>query len=169
LKGTTTLAWEIRRTGNHWRYQYTLAANAMAPSHIIIELSDGATQGELTERSGPIDVGEIKKHKGGAQGNTDMPDDVFGIKFNMTGTDETVIVSFHSYREPIWGDYYSKDGGQPKAQIWNEGFEAVDPTAVATDGSVGDHLLVPNGIIPEPTTVALLTALAILLPRRRRG
>lgn len=184
----STLSWTVDDSNGPglWHYEYTLTVPVKAISHFIVEVSDadpgpaftlanlfalGANPQDWTDAN-LTSVGLFTA--GGS--NPNMPGNLNGVKFDANDdfNATTVIVSFDSNRDPVWGDFYAKDGkagGQAGiwASLWNEGFLAADPTDPAADGSVLDHLLVPDSV-PEPATVALLAvgAAGFLLRRRCR-
>jgi len=180
---STTLSWTVDNTTTpgKWHYEYTLSVPAGGISHVIFEASDGDPLpafsasnlfAPASDPAGWIDMEEIEiqTHTTGP-GNPDMPTDMYGVKFVAAQDfDEiAVVVRFDSDREPIWGDFYAKDGAQGGAwaTVCNQGFQATDPTDPPADGSIQDHLLVPD-TTPEPGMLALLAAGGLALIRRRR-
>ena len=121
----TTLAWTVDNTTTpgKWHYAYTLSVPTGAISHMIVEVSDGdpgpifllanlfdpqsAPAGWIDD---PIELGEFIAGQQG--GNPNMPENVYGVKFNAeTGFDDTTVtVAFDSDRVPVWGDFYGKNG-----------------------------------------------------------
>jgi len=165
--GPTTISWEVTDNVTSWHYKYTLTVPAKDVSHFILETSPAFDATDIFNESGPFTSTEIKLHTA-AQGSPDMPDNLFGIRFDNTwGT--TMVIEFDSLRVPVWGDFYAKNGGNPAIQAWNAGFTAsdTDPDDPIGNGSVGNHLLVPDTRIPEPATLALMAAGALALLRRR--
>jgi len=165
--GPTTISWEVTDNITSWHYEYTLTVLAKDVSHFILETSPAFDATDIFNKSGPFKSMEIKLHTA-AQGSPNMPDNLFGIRFDdMLGT--TVVIEFDSLRIPVWGDFYAKDGEDPAIQAWNAGFTAgdTDPGDLIGNGSVGNHLLVPDTRIPEPATLALMAAGALALLRRR--
>jgi hypothetical protein len=165
--GPTTISWEVTDNVTSWHYKYTLTVPAAAVSHFILETSPAFDATDIFDESGPFTSIEIKLNTA-AQGSPDMPDSMYGIRFDET-TGTTVVIEFDSLRIPVWGDFYAKDGGNdPVIQAWNAGFTASDsdPGDPIGNGSVGNHLLVPDTRIPEPATLALMAAGALALLRR---
>ena len=65
-------------------------------------------------------------------------------------------------RAPVWGDFYAKDGGgnaEDAVAAWNTGFLDADPLDLPADGSINNHVLVPDTYttpVPEPGTLLLV-------------
>jgi hypothetical protein len=181
---TTTIEWTVTPiSAISWHYDYTLSivANGGEISHLIIEASDGfgTLEGDIFNASGPYTAIEIGVHNGGEMPNLNMPDDMYGIKFDET-TGYTVHVQFDSYRGPVWGDFYAVDGnrGGTLNEVWNVGFTSpdTDPDVPLCDGSVDYHIIVPDTYYgngddsPELGTWLLLacTAMCGAALRRRK-
>jgi len=163
---STTLSWVVddTTTPGKWHYSYTLTVPAQGISHIIIEASDGDPWELFTDENlfspssnppGWIDDITIQTHTAGGSANPTMPENMYGIKFNAALVNTTVTVSFDSDRVPVWGDFYSKDGTD-QAGAWNTVYNAgfgspdSDPINPPANGSVQNHLLVPDTYIPAP-------------------
>ena len=168
------LSWEVTQDGSLWNYEYTLKVYRADISHFIIETSSSFGSGNMFDAVYPGTEIEIQTHTS-ANGNPYIPGDVYGAKFDIgdEGVAEpdytTITVSFDSDRDPIWGDFYAKCGavGGTQNTVWNEGFLVADPLDAPADGTVLNHVLVPD-TIPEPATLVLLGLGSLALLRRRK-
>jgi len=171
---STTLSWIVDDTTTlgKWHYSYTLTVPAQGISHIIIEASDGDPDPAFTSANlfspssnPPGWIGSIAIGVQGLAPNPYIPEAMYGIKFNQNSVATTVTISFDSDRVPVWGDFYSKDGKLPGTAIWNTVYNAgfvspdSDPTNPPSNGSVQNHLLVPDTqtvpVIPAPGAILL--------------
>jgi len=168
--GPTMLSWEVTDMGAFYHYQYTLAVpqNSSEISHFIIGVSDNFGIGDFWNETGAFqgtEVGDFDQ----ANGNPSIPGLLHGLKFDDTsGT--TLVVDFDSSRVPVWGDFYAKCGGNPPNEAWNLGFALPNPTDPPSNGTISNHILVPDTVVPEPSSLLLcLLALpgACLLAWRR--
>ncbi len=149
----TTMSWNVSRNpDSSWHYSYTLDVYAGAVSHLIIETAGDFDPSEIFNASHPFQFGLF----GPGPGNPNMPGDMVGLKFEpVWGT--TLTVSFDCWREPVWGDFYAKNGitGGTDNTAWNGNTPGIlgfaepdaDPDPIlfpAADGSVDCHILVPD-------------------------
>ncbi len=177
----TSISWNVDNTTTPgmWHYEYTLTTFQKGISHWILEASD-ETPGPafsfanlfnvIVQPSGWLGTIEIENHNdgiGGVNPNPYMPEDMYGIKFNAASGQSTTIVNlqFDSDRIPIWGDFYAKCGATSGEMntVYNEGFSALDPLAPLANGSIFNHIIVPdtqtvlyNTAVPEPSTTWML-------------
>lgn len=166
ITGPTTLSWSVHfdYDANNWLYSYDFSHPVGATSHFILEVSPTFTANDILWSSGDFGSADVDDYSAGG-GNPNMPGSIYGIKFDET-TGETTHLEFRTLRAPVWGDFYAKDGnagGYGVNTAWNAGFTAsdTDPLAPARDGSLENHILVPDTIeqipdVPEPTTLLLL-------------
>lgn len=176
--GPVHLEWTVtQEMGGVWAYSYTLTVPAGDISHFILECSPNLAARELFDLSGDFSHIEINDYDAAGPGNSNpsIPGPIHGIKFDEVET-TTAVFSFKTFRDPIWGDFYAKDGTAQNEQdvfntAWNAGFLDADPMDPPSDGSINYHVLVPDTgePIPDASTVILacVGCLPVLALRRR--
>lgn len=151
--GPTTIEWVVTQNGDHWTYSYTLTHPRGDTSHFILEVSASFTEADLQNASGDFTSTVLGDWSPGP-GNPHMPGDIHGIKFDGAWGVVTRI-TFDSPRSPVWGDFYAKDGAATGFNTaWNEGFYSddpqspidTDPSDPPSDGSIDNHILVPDTV-----------------------
>jgi hypothetical protein len=163
---STVISWDVTQVGGSWHYEYDFTVPSKNFSHVIIEVSDGAT---ITGLTGATSEGpDTYKTTGPGASNPELPADIFGIKFSPTGDTTHFVWEFDSVRSPVWGDFYAKDGkngtgpgDHTDVVMWNKGFLLADPTNAPANGSIDWKILRPDteteGIpTPELSTWMLL-------------
>jgi hypothetical protein len=167
------MSWTVTNDGfeGNWNYQYDFSVPQKAISHLVIETSLSFAEAnllnfsELTSLFESVDVGEFAQNNS----NPGIPSEIYGIKIDTDGESLNVSISFISNRAPVWGDFYAKDGvdGSNNVYAYNTGFASEDPKEAPSNGSINNHLLVPD-TIPEPSVVLLSFMGALMLFKRRR-
>ena len=173
---SSNLSWTVYDNSitGHWTYEYIFTVPSKDISHVIIEVSDNFSVGNIIETSSGRDPDAPKTYSPGGS-NPGMPDDLFGIKWDTSG--DPLIYSFYivTDRAPMWGDFYAKNGVHQGSDVYayNSQF-GINTTALIDNGNAGGWVLVPDtgtGIIPEPSTFLLLGTglLGIAAIRYRRS
>jgi hypothetical protein len=196
-----TFSWEVTDEDNSfpgfpWKYTYhvtitnpTGGALQKGISHVIIEASEGVTEESFTGLSGDAQYAStpVKLHTE-QQGNDGIPESVWGIKFEPISDDVKFDMewTFFSNRVPVWGDEFVRGGGggptpveisynYNKTNGTEKGFLSpdVDPDVPRDTNPVGlYHILRPDAVIPEPSTLLLsiigAIGLALYASRRQR-
>ena len=176
--GHSTISWAVtwNEVRNAWHYDYTFTVPEFAISHMIIEVSDDFILDDIWDVEGEHTEITLDTFSGGP-GNPNMPDSIFGIKLDgyIADADDPgylqANLSFLSRRNPVWANFYAKCGGRQGLtnEAWNAGFELPNPLDGPADGTIDNHILAPNGYVPEPATTALFViGLAGLAGRRLR-
>lgn len=160
-----------------WVYSYVFDVTRKGISHVITEVSENFTAENI--KAGTTANGQLDTYNNGDPGksNPGIPGDLFGIKWDTSSASPLlyswVIVSD---REPMWGDFYSKDGktGGNDVYAFNTGF-GNEASALIGDGNAFEvtsgraWALVPDtdgggggggggNVVPEPGTFILLGA-----------
>jgi hypothetical protein len=166
-----SFSWTVTHLANgNWFYEYWFEAEMKELSHVNIEVSDDFTEGDIIEADPSFS--SLQTHTT-ANGNPGIPDPLYGIKWETNPATTMFHFNLETPRAPVWGDFYAKDGGGtgPGAVIaYNTGFTASDtdpdPTLFpASEGSVGNHILVPDTtttVIPEPRSIVAIAAIGLL-------
>lgn len=174
----SSLSWEVTQNqDNSWHYSYFFDVSEKSVSHMILETSYAFTIDDIfnimfdSGTYGSLEIGE----NGMTPGNPNIPDAIYGIKFDETDG-LSMQFSFDSWRTPVWGDFYAKDGvdGGVTVSLWNAGFTPgdTDPLDPPADGSIGYHILRPDTVVPEPGSIMALGSGVLMLGaflRRKRS
>jgi hypothetical protein len=143
-----------------YSYTYTITGeDGSSPlskdlSHWILEVTDPSENYEFSNQNVAF-TSDSPKYFTPNDGNSNpsMPDSIYGVKWQPDGV-STFTVSFNTYKDPVWGDFYAKDGKDNGdwTAAWNTGF-GVDPTTDFTN-----WIARPDGgaPVPEPATLLLL-------------
>ena len=194
LSPNTSVSWKVDNTTTPgmWHYQYTITVPSVSDlwAHIqcvIVEASNG-TRGPIFTRddlsapaSAPAEwLQGVNVGLHSPADNVNLPRNLYGIKFCTADIDPTSLtIQFDTPRAPVWGDFYARsyeiDGQFNALYNWGLlGMPETDPLDPPSNGSIRDHLLVPDSIeippVPAPAAVLLGTFGAGLVGwmRRRR-
>ncbi len=149
-----SLSWSVDNTGSAWTYDYVITETANQASkfvdRLLVEVSSSFSMSDYTLLAGPAPtLGTFSSADFG--GSSGIPTPFFALHWEQDGA-PSMHVQFSTPRAPVWGDFYAGDGG---AEAVNRGFTAsdTDPSAVAANGSIDNHILRPDtatGPNPNP-------------------
>jgi len=176
LRGTgtwfpVTITWDVSWTGTAWSYIYDVTATGKNISHFIVEASPSLVESDISTNwksvPDPLPDDVIVMNNTSGNGNDTIPGDLWGIRFNPISEASSWHVEFTTLRMPVWGDFYVRDGNPQRVlqSAWNEGFLTADPTDPLANGSILNHILVPDTrTVPEPGgLLAIATGLISLI------
>lgn len=177
-----SLSWDITENGDGtWNYEYTwtgggvnIEENDSRISHFTLELSESCKDDNGQPVEGCVQPNRSPLEYGALEGIN------FAVKFdsgaetiNYTSDEndtDSVVYSFTSNRNPVWGNFCLKDGDgkdhdacpassfSGPTYLWNAGFESTEGVFIARpNGSNNGGGGEPSGSVPLPGTLALLT------------
>ena len=157
---STSIAWEITQNNDlTFTYKYTFTGFTQPGiSHVILTLTrdavfprdlDAVTGTTYNNSTNGVKLEFNEFGPGNTGGNPGFPNtnSIIGVKFDETPGGDPMVIEFTSNRAPVWGDIYVKGGSTSYA--YNTGLTNHLSTNVL------DFIARPNGVIPEPSTLAL--------------
>lgn len=180
MPAPTVLNWSVtENVDGSWHYSYTLdVGDRGAISHFILETSPNFTKDLILNSNWSSGITYVGTWEPGGS-NPSMPSSIYGIKFDST-TSTVQTFYFDSFRTPVWGDFYAKDGvaGGTINTAWNAGFDSAPPTITPDQDLYNTKILVPdtepsvpNPAVPEASSFVLASMglLPVLGLKLRRG
>jgi len=159
-----------------FEYKYKWETDGKGLSHIIVELTPPSPSVyanealfnaykagfSISDTLGSTVTIDYFEDDGNSQSNPQMPSKMFGVKLDLPQNTDAKVYEFsiRTSHSPVLGDFYAKDGkiDQNPVRAFNSGFTANDTDV---EGNPLDHIIVPNGIVPEPSTYVAAALLGI--------
>jgi hypothetical protein len=132
-----------------WTYVYSFSVDRKAISHMIIGSAESlGSQNILGGTSAGFELGQFGQNDNSTPG---MPEEMYGLKWNVAGNSLVCTRTVVSDRPPMWGDFYAKSGkdGGDWAFACNTGFGSIPSDLAPGDGNNGGWVLVPGMTYPE--------------------
>lgn len=133
-------------------------------SHILIEVTNPSASGDFKNVNPSISDGPRTFSPSEGNGVTyyGMPGDIYAVKWNAPTESKTFTFDFYTFKNPVWGDFYARCGGQPESIggpiTYNYAYNAKfgsDPTLA--DAPYNGWIPTPNGgEVPLPASIMLL-------------
>ncbi|MDP1834380.1 MAG: hypothetical protein Q8K75_00475 [Chlamydiales bacterium] len=147
-----SIEWTITHPNDVYYYSFYFSVPSNAPDFILFEIGQNADStiynihldgfGRPTPAAATYGPGDF----------LGLPSDIYGLKLDFFEDRLNWHVYFESYREPIWGDFFSQDGSLIYA--YNSGFGS-EPTS----RNFIPWIPVPGAVpVPEPSTYLLLAS-----------
>ncbi|MHB0960778.1 MAG: hypothetical protein ACYC0X_32845 [Pirellulaceae bacterium] len=122
-----SVSWNVTNPAtNRWLYQYTVDVGTSGKdvSHFIVQVSDTFKTTSYTDVERSYDGGEtwedfqatLGAYKPTDPSNPGLPSEIKGLKFDAGGS--SVLVRFLSSRDPVWVNFYAKDGVSDKQDVF---------------------------------------------------
>ena len=190
--GDSSLSWKVSsfpdpesNLGLLWKYEYTFSVSgAKEISHVIIQVSDDFTEDNIFDGTDGLyefntETSQwelnLDTYNGQGQSNPGLLGSIYGLKWDTTGDPLIYTWWIVTDREPMWGNFYSKDGQYDGGWVYayNAGLLSFpdDPNPLYDDwmgwivvpntnggGGTGNGNGTPFDPIPEPSTMLLLGA-----------
>jgi hypothetical protein len=156
----TSLSWAIESYSDSLlKYTYTWKTAEKDLSHIILQVTElpANTNYYWADANRTIPLTPYTFTSGGS--NPLMPGDIYGLKFEFNNLLE-VTWTFYSTQEPMWGNFYAKDGVDNSgewATAYNTGLTTKDTDGYGWFAAVPDTKTYAPPV-PVPPTVWLLGA-----------
>ncbi len=170
--GGAALSWRVSSVGSLWQYDYRFEVDRKDISHVLTEVSPTFTVKNIRQGTSPYDGPDLFGNQGGS--SPGIPADLWSLKFTPSSDTTDFSWTIVSDREPMWGDFYAKDGVDRGVDVYayNASFGLVSGLSYTATAPFG-FLLVPdtnNGSnrISEPNSLLMFAAAFLLFGVSRR-
>ncbi|MDD3581283.1 MAG: hypothetical protein PHW74_09710 [Desulfobacca sp.] len=162
--GGFSIAWVITANADtlpDYHYKYTITTPTVGGpdlSNWVLEITAGKTVADFANIELNGSTYTVLAGTYDSLGNQDLPDPIYGIKFDDVPPDNNVnIFEFDTDLPPVWGDFGAKGGQQ---LVYNKGI-AVDPEVPV---NTINYIARPDGaLVPLPATLPLVGSGLVVL------
>jgi hypothetical protein len=167
-EGGFAINWNVTESAGLWTYTYTVSVTGgigqvKDVSHFLLEVTDDDQPFDiLNGTSAPLEGPQV--YSGAQPGNPQMPNPLYGVKFDFGSEDGTVVYTIVTDRSPVWGVFYARDGkaGGQDVVAYADALAYADYMTNATLGT-GSFIVRPDGAGIAPDPVPLPAALWLLI------
>lgn len=155
---------------NLWTYAYTITTDDRDISHFVLEVTQPQQGAPAFQPAAGSDTVTSAQTWNDSPGNPDMPNDLYGVKFDFGANGGPITYTIVTGNSPVWGVFYAKDGNYKGTAVtsWSNALNYAD---YKTNDSLttADFIVRPNGteLIPEPASLAMLGLGGVLMIRRK--
>jgi hypothetical protein len=156
--------WSISLDNGLYTYNYIISESSStggSVSHMLLEITEDLFTFNTSEGTSSFEIEEDypdgrKTWTANSTGNPNLPNDLYGIKFDVALGDSGGTYSIVTDRAPVWGVAYWKDGDF--GQVWTEALNFSD---YKTNSGLNEETIWiarpdSGAPIPEPATMVLV-------------